>query len=414
MKILFTHKQILFPHDTGGKIRVLNLLRHLARWHEIVYLCNLRPGEEKHLPQMQALGLRVIAVPKQDSRRRSPRYYGEAVLNLLSPLPFTVARNFDPALKERARALVRAESFDCMICDGIQMTPHFVDLPVPAKVLFQHNAEARLLERHAQRDPTWVRRRFMAMQHRRMQRFEAEYGVRFHAVIAVSGLDRQAFERDYGWPEVSAIDTAVDLDYFRPSGRPEQADRVVFVGSMDWLPNQDGAWFFINEVWPRILDRRPDAAFQIVGRDPPITLRRVSGKNGVEVVGAVPDVRPYLDAAAVVVVPILVGGGTRLKIYEAMAMGKAIVSTTIGAEGLVYTLGEHLVLADNPADFASAVLNLLEAPKLRRRMGESARRLVTACFSAATVARQFDDICRAAVQRVTKNSLQPRPQICLP
>jgi polysaccharide biosynthesis protein PslH len=399
MNILLIHKQILFPHDTGGKIRVLNLLRHLARWHEVVYLCNLRPGDERYLPEMQALGLRVEGVPKQDSRRRSPRYYGEAALNLLSPHPFTVARNFDPALKARAEALIRNESFDCLICDVIQMALHGVDLQVP-KILFQHNVEALLLQRHAERDRTWLRRRYMASQHRKMRRFEAEYGARFDAVIAVSELDRQAFERDYGWRHVRAIDTAVDLDYFRPAGRSEQADRVVFVGSMDWMPNQDGVRFFLEEVWPRILARRPGATFQVVGRDPPAKLCRLSGSDGVEVVGTVPDVRPYLEEATVVVVPILVGGGTRLKIYEAMAMGKAVVSTTIGAEGLVYTPGEHLLLADAPAAFAEAVVSLLKAPQLRSQLGESARRLVADRFSAETVARQFESICQATLQRL--------------
>jgi glycosyltransferase involved in cell wall biosynthesis len=400
MKILFTHKQVLFPHDTGGKIRVLNLLRHLARWHEIVYLCNLRPGDEAYLPQMEALGLRVEGVSKQDSRRRSARYYGEAVLNLFSPHPFTVARNFDPVLKARAEALVRAENFDLMICDGVQMTPHFVDLPVP-KVLFQHNAEARLLQRHAQHDPTWLRRCYMADQSRKMRRFEADYGARFDAVIAVSELDRQAFERDYSWRDVRAIDTAVDLDYFQPAGRPEQAERVVFVGSMDWMPNQDGARFFLEEVWPRIRARRPEATFQVVGRDPPATLCRSSGKDGVTVAGTVPDVRPYLEEAAVVVVPILVGGGTRLKIYEAMAMGKAVVSTTIGAEGLVYKPGEHLLVADEPAAFAEAVVSLLKAPRFRSQLGESARRLVHDRFSAETVARQFESICQDTLQKLS-------------
>jgi glycosyltransferase involved in cell wall biosynthesis len=399
MNILFTHKQILFPHDTGGKIRVLNLLRHLARWHEIVYLCNLRPGDEAYLPQMKALGLRVEGVPKQDSRRRSARYYGEAVVNLFSPQPFTVARNFDRALKARAAALVGTGAFDLMICDGVQMTPHFVDLPVP-KILFQHNVEARLLERHAQHDPTWLRRRYMAAQHSKMCRFEADYGARFDAVIAVSELDRQAFERDYSWRQVRAIDTAVDLDYFQPAGRPEQADRVVFVGSMDWLPNQDGVRFFLEEVWPRIRARRPTATFQVVGRDPPAKLCRFSGSDGIEIAGTVPDVRPYLEEAAVVVVPILVGGGTRLKIYEAMAMGKAVVSTTIGAEGLVYTPGQHLLVADEPAAFAEAVVSLLKAPPFRRHLGAAARRLVNQCFSAETVARQFESICQDTLHRL--------------
>ncbi len=404
MKILFTHKQVLFPRDTGGKIRVLNLLRHLAGWHEIVYLCNLRPGDEAYLPQMEALGLRIEGVPKRDSRRRSPRYYGEALLNLLSPHPFTVARNLDPALEARARALVRDEAFDLMICDGVQMTPHFVDLPVP-KILFQHNAEARLLGRHARHDPTRLRRLYMAAQHRKMRRFEGQYGARFDAVIAVSELDREAFERDYGWRHVRAIDTAVDLDYFRPTGRAEQANRIAFVGSMDWLPNQDAVIFFLDEVWPRVRTRRPEATFQVIGRDPPAKFRRLSGSDGIEVVGTVPDVRPYLEEASIVVVPILVGGGTRLKIYEAMAMGRAIVSTTIGAEGLVYTPGEHLLVADDAPAFAEAVVGLLDSPALRRRLGASARRLVNDRFSSETVARQFESICQDTLQRLSSRAV---------
>ena len=233
-----------------------------------------------------------------------------------------------------------------------------------------------------------------------MRRFEGAYGSRFDAVVAVSDLDRVAFDRDYGWPHVHAIDTAVDVDYFKPNGRPEQPDRVLFVGSMDWMPNQDAVGFFLKEVWPRVLARRPNAMFQVVGRDPPVKLLRLSGIDRIEIVGTVRDVRPYLEDAAVVVVPILVGGGTRLKIYEAMAMGKAVVSTTIGAEGLVYSPGEHILLADDPTAFAEAVTGLLEAPRLRNQMGESARRLVNSHFSSETVARQFESICRDTLERL--------------
>lgn len=140
--------------------------------------------------------------------------------------------------------------------------------------------------------------------------------------------------------------------------------------------------------------------FQVVGRDPPVKLLRLSGIDRIEIVGTVRDVRPYLEDAAVVVVPILVGGGTRLKIYEAMAMGKAVVSTTIGAEGLVYSPGEHILLADDPTAFAEAVTGLLEAPRLRNQMGESARRLVNSHFSSETVARQFESICRDTLERL--------------
>jgi glycosyltransferase involved in cell wall biosynthesis len=279
-----------------------------------------------------------------------------------------------------------------MICDGVQMTPHFVDLPVP-KILFQHNVEARLLERHARHDPTWLRRRYMAAQYRKMRRFEGEYGARFDAVIAVSEPDRLTFERDYDWTHVRAIDTAVDLDYFRPTGRAEQGNRVAFVGSMDWLPNQDAVRFFLDEVWPGIRARRPDATFQIIGRDPPAALRRLSGRDGVEVVGTVPDVRPSLEEAAVVVVPILVGGGTRLKIYEAMAMGVPVVSTAIGAEGLPLRNDEHLLIADTADDQVSAICALLTDRTRASRLAAAARRHVQEPCSWDVVAERFLSQC---------------------
>jgi polysaccharide biosynthesis protein PslH len=399
MKILFLHKQILFPRDTGGKIRVLNLLRHLARWHEVTYLCNLRPGEERHLPEMEALGLRVESTPGRESPRRSLRYYRDVAANLLSPHPFTVGRNYDPALRERARALVRDEAYDLVICDTPQMARHVFGLEGPPKVLFQHNVEAQILRRHARTDAGRLRSRYMALQWRKMRRFESECGAHFDAVIAVSEPDREAFEREYGWPFVRAIDTAVDVDLFQPEWRAERPDRVLFVGSMDWMPNQDGVRFFLERVWPLVRRARPEATFQVVGRNPPPALRQLSGKDGVEVVGTVPDVRPYLAEAAVAVVPLLVGGGTRLKIFEAMAMGRAVVSTSLGAEGLSVSHGEHLLLADDPADFADAVAGLLAAPGRRAAIGEAACRLVNERFGTEPVARQFEQICQEVVRR---------------
>jgi glycosyltransferase involved in cell wall biosynthesis len=176
----------------------------------------------------------------------------------------------------------------------------------------------------------------------------------------------------------------------------------VFVGSMDWLPNQDGVEHFVNRIWPEIREKRPNAAFQVVGRNPPPRVRRLGQAPGVEVVGAVPDVRPYLAEAAVVVVPLLVGGGTRIKIFEAMAVEKAVVSTSLGAEGLELTPGEHIMLADTPSEFAEAVCGLLENADHRARLASAARRLVTANYSVETIARQFDAICRRTVEAVSR------------
>ncbi|HEV3260591.1 MAG TPA: glycosyltransferase [Gemmataceae bacterium] len=399
MRILSLHKQILFPRDTGGKIRVLNIVEQLARRHDMTFLCNLRDGEEAYLEQMQALGMRLETVPMRQSRRGSWRYGRDLALNLLSPYPFTVSRNYEAPLRARAAALVREVPYDLLICDTVVMARHVTDLAVPARILFQRNVEAQLLQRHAQTSAGWLRRRYMALQWRRMRRFEGACGRSFDAVIAVSEADRQTFAREYGWRHVRAIDTGVDVHYFKPGETGEQPGRVLFVGSLDWLPNQEGVDFFVHQVWPAVLRAHPAATFQIVGRNPAGGMRRLARLEGVQVVGTVPDVRPYLSAAQVVVVPLLVGGGTRIKIFEAMAMGKAVVSTTIGAEGLDVEPDKHIVLADSAADLAQAVSGLLDDGAKRRRIGQVAQGLVTEHYSTETVGRQFEQICEETVEQ---------------
>lgn len=409
MKILFVHKQILFPRDTGGKIRVLNLLKHLARWHEVTYVSNLRPGEEQYLPQMRDLGLRVEAVTGETSKRGGLRFKLEAVANLFGSTPFTIARNYDPAVRERVASLLAAEPYDLLICDTIVMARCTMGLPAPRTVLFQHNVEAQILRRHSEIAPGFLKRAYMRRQWHRMERFERACGEAFDAVIAVSEPDKLQFERDYGWRDVHAIDTAVDEAYFTPQLDAEVPGKVVFLGSMDWMPNQDGVKWFVREVWPKVLAAQPDARFHVVGRNPPADIKELESVSGVVVEGGVPDVRPHLASASVAVVPLLVGGGTRLKIYEAMTMARATVSTTIGAEGLAVVPGEHYLVADEPRAFADAVVRLLAEKDTRDRIGRAADRFVREHFGSEPVARQFERICRTVVQRPRATHPRPAP-----
>ncbi len=399
LKILFLHKQILFPRDTGGKIRVLNLLKHLAKWHDVTYVANLRAGEEVHLPEMAGLGLRCELVPGESSGRGGARFYAEAVRNLVSEYPFTVSRNYDPRVRAKVAELLAAEPFDVLVCDTIVMARHTIGLAGPASVLFQHNVEAQILKRHADVAGGGLKRRYMRGQWRKMARFERECGRHFDAVVAVSEPDKALFARDYGWGHVHAIGTAVDEDFFRPGTAEEVSGRVLFLGSMDWMPNQDGVRWFVREVWPAVRAAHPGAAFHVVGRNPPAEVRGLAAVAGVTVVGGVPDVRPHLAAAAVVVVPLLVGGGTRLKIYEAMATGRPVVSTGIGAEGLPIVSGEHYIRADEPAAFAAAVAALLASAESRRALGRAADTFVRQSCGSEPVARQFDAVCRGVVAR---------------
>jgi polysaccharide biosynthesis protein PslH len=397
MKILFVHKQILFPRDTGGKIRVLNVLKHLGKWHDVTYVSNLRPGEEQYLPQMQALGLRTELIPGETSKRGGARFFASVAANVFSPYPFTISRNYDPAVRAKIAGLLSAERYDLLICDTIVMARHTIGLPAPASILFQHNVEAQILRRHADISTGRVKRWFMRDQWRKMVRFEKDCGNHFDGVIAVSEQDKVLFERDYGWNHVRAIDTAVDEEFFQSDGTDEVPGRVVFLGSMDWMPNQDGVRWFVREVWPAVQAAHPQATFHIVGRNPPAEIRALSATPGVTVVGGVPDVRPHLGAAAVVVVPLLVGGGTRLKIYEAMASGRAVVSTGIGAEGLPVVPGEHYLRADDPTAFAKAIGTLLASAEARNGIGRAADRFVRTNYGSEPVARQFEAICQAVV-----------------
>lgn len=399
MKILFIQKRILFPTDAGMKIRTLNVVRSLARWHDVTYLCNVEDADRPYLNCMQSLGVRLETVPWRETPRGGARFYGELLWNLLSPYPYNVAKDYDPRLKRRAAELLAETSYDLVVCDFVQMAQNVDGLKLPASVLFQHNVEAEIFRRMALAG-SLPRRVYLGHQYRKMRQFEAEAGRRFDRVVAVSDRDRSAFEHDYGWSHVRTIDTAVDTEHFQPVDAPDVPGRLAFVGSLDWLPNEEGVRWFIHHVWPRIRLERPDATFRIVGRNPPASLARVAETPGVELIGTVPDVRPYLAESQVVVVPLLTGGGTRLKIYEAMAMKKANVSTALGAEGLPLTPDEHLLIADDAEAFAAAVLGLLNDAQRRKAVGEAAFELVTQSYTAEAVARQFEAICLEAAESV--------------
>jgi len=269
-------------------------------------------------------------------------------------------------------------------------------LSVPS-VLFTHNIEAEIFKRHAEvnRGP---RALLWRSQFRKMRRFERDALAIFDAVIAVSARDAEFFARDYASTNVHTIGTGVDLDYFSHTP-PADSTRVVFTGSMDWLANRDGIDFLLESVWPLLLQRRPTATMCVVGRDPPAGLVRKAREAGFDwrFTGYVDDVRPYVREASVYVVPLRVGGGTRLKIYEAMAMGCPVISTAIGVEGLPLVPGEHYLLADGPADLADAMNRLLGDAVLRRRLSAAARRFVEENCSYRAIARQFERICQMVV-----------------
>jgi sugar transferase (PEP-CTERM/EpsH1 system associated) len=290
-------------------------------------------------------------------------------------------------------------------------------LPCPA-IVFTHNVEAEIWRRHAETQTGALGRLLYSMQQRRMMRFEARTLRRFDGVLAVSDADRDTFRRLYAGAirgTIKVVPTGVDTDYFAPAPSAADSRRLVFTGSMDWLPNEDAMRFFCREVLPLVRAEEPEVTLSIVGRAPTPAVEKLGEEPGIQVTGRVDDVRPYMSEAAAYIVPLRIGGGTRLKIFEAMAMGKAVVSTTVGAEGLPVTSGKHVLLADEPRTFARSVVRLLRDVNRRRQLEAAARALVVERYDWSAVAREFDDalgpFAQPPSQSVTRHGspVQSRP-----
>jgi glycosyltransferase involved in cell wall biosynthesis len=232
-----------------------------------------------------------------------------------------------------------------------------------------------------------------------MLTFERKALDHFDLVLTVSEKDRDTFQRLYpsGVRRYFVVPTGVDTEYFRPGITRQDAGKgLVFTGSMDWLPNEDGMLYFCRDILPLIRRDEPDVSLSIVGRAPTSAIRRLGETPGVEVTGRVEDVRPYIDGAAVYIVPLRIGGGTRLKIFEAMSVGRAVVSTTIGAEGLPVTPDQNILIADDPEAFARAVVQLFRDEALRRRLEHRARELVVEGYDWSVVADRLEAALAAA------------------
>ncbi len=411
LRILWLKTELLHPVDRGGRIRTYQMLRCLRRTHHVTYMA-LDDGRAtpEAVAASREYAHELVRVPHRFHPRRSLSFLGGALTNVMSSLPYAVARFRSPAMTRRIEELTRAGGVDVLVCDFLFPSVNVPrSLPCPA-VLFQHNVESEIWRRHSEIASNPVARAYFADQWRRMRAFERAECARYDHVVAVSDADRELMRSAYGVESVSSIPTGVDVDYFRPTGLPRATPAdLVFTGAMDWMPNEDAMRHFLADVLPRVRQTHPSTTVTIVGRNPPADIRALAEKaGGVTVTGTVPDVRPYLERASVFIVPIRIGGGTRLKIFEAMAMEKPVVSTAVGAEGLPVRDGEDVVLADGAEPFAGAIARLLDDPERAAVLGRRAAERVRAEFGWERVAEQFSDICaRAARARRFSNVMEP-------
>jgi sugar transferase (PEP-CTERM/EpsH1 system associated) len=416
MKILWLSAGLLLPLDKGGKLRTWHLMRHLARRHEITILSYVDPETPpEHLAGMSEVCRTLVTVSREDVPKGSARFVLDAAAHLVRRLPYAIGKYRSAKYRRRLEHLLATGSFDLVVCDFLMPAANVPPrLPCPA-VLFTHNVEAEIWRRHAETARSLARRALLTTQWQRMLRFEREAVRRFDLVLAVSETDRRTLVRLYGplSQPVWVVPTGVDAGYFAGVTGPARPRHLVFTGSMDWLPNEDGMLYFVRDVLPRIRREEPSATLSIVGRSPTPAVVRLGTEYGVEVTGRVDDVRPHMAAAAIYVVPLRIGGGTRLKIFEAMAMGKPVVSTAVGAEGLPVEPGTHVLVADTADAFAAAVVTLFRDDEARTRIGDAGRRLVTERYDWSSVFGHLEQALEAAVGCARDDGVTPRslPQL---
>ena len=376
------------------------MLKELKRDHHITYLA-LDDGSAGVEAREQAYEYchELICLPHQQREKFSPGFYVELLLNLASSFPYAIKKYESASMRREIVEQASKGTVDVVICDFLAPAINVPRSLPCSSILFQHNVEAMIWKRHFEVQSNSLKQWYLRRQWRKMYNFEKEACRRFDSVIAVSQEDTDLMRHEYGVKAVFDVPTGVDTEFFKPSG-PEVTNRnnVVFTGSMDWLPNEDAIHYYTEQILPLIRQSVPDARLTVVGRNPYPALIELSKRDtAIEVTGRVDDVRPYMERAAAYVVPLRIGGGTRLKIFEAMAMEKAIVSTSIGAEGLPVRDGEELRIADTPEAFAAAVVELLKNPEKARALGQRAGQIVREKFGWGGVARRFAEICEATI-----------------
>lgn len=377
------------------------MLKELKKNHHITYL-TLDDGtaDANALEQSSEYASETITIPHSTAAKFSPRFYFELANNFLSKLPYALQKYVSAEMRAAIEKTAGEKNFDVIVCDFL--TPA-VNLPAnlnAATLLFQHNVEAMIWRRHFEVAERAPKKLFMKQQWRRMFDYEKAACRRFDWVAAVSKEDAEQIRADYKIENVADVPTGVDTEFFAPDAAIEKkAFNLVFTGSMDWLPNEDAIVWFTEEILPLVRREIPQVSLTVVGRNPFSKLVELSKRDAsIVVTGRVADVRPFMNEASAYIVPIRIGGGTRLKIYEALAMQLPTVSTRIGAEGLPLADGEEILLRDTPQEFADAVVKLLKDENAARKIGTRAAQTVRERFGWSKVADDFAALCERAVE----------------
>lgn len=410
MRLLFLSFAFPLPANNGHRMRSWSVLEALAAdGHEVTLLTFGQPGEtDGHFPALRQICRQVEVVPLMLDSLSSTANYLRRLPGLFFAQPYAVRRFASPEMRARIRHYLASGSFDAVLCDTVYSAINVPATPMPV-ILNNHDVEHVVLQRYISLERNPAKRFYAWSEMRKMRKWERHVCRRAALGMACSKNDRRRLRSLCPELPVTVVPNVVDISRYVPQGDGEDST-IIFQGALDWFPNRDAVRFFAARILPILRESISTIGFVVAGRNPPASLlNRFRGVPEIQFTGTVSDMRSEIAKAVVCVVPLRIGSGTRLKILEAAAMAKPIVSTRIGAEGLDFVDGEEILLADEPREFARAVADLLADPARRRAMGLAARRRVEAQYSLPALRAALHEALAHLTPRLSASA--PKPEL---
>jgi sugar transferase (PEP-CTERM/EpsH1 system associated) len=398
MNVLWLSHFVPYPPKGGNLQRSFNLLREVAKNNRVFLLAfnqkSLLPSEEKLKESVEQLRsfCRCVQAFEIPCEKSTWSWIKLLLGNLFSPLPYSVKKFQSEKMAQAIQTIMRDHEIDLVHFDTVALAEYSRYSTRGKKVLNHHNVESALLLSRASQEKNPLARFYLRLQGNKLSRYEKRTCGTFDSNIVVSELDKDKLKDHSPKTEVEVVPNGVDTSYFAVSDAQVRKNNLIFAGGMNWFPNRDAVLYFSENIWPLLKKEIPDVSFTLIGTAPPKKITDLGRKEKIEVQGFVDDVRPYLARAAAYVVPIRAGGGTRLKILDAFACGKAVISTSIGCEGLEVTPGTNILIGDSPAEFAKQVIRVCTDSGLRKSLGEEGRKLVEQKYSWVTIGDSLNRI----------------------
>lgn len=408
LNVVVLDEELPFPLTSGKRIRTYNLLARLADRHRITIICHQNPDREEEASAVTAfrkLGIETVVVAREVPPKSGPGFYARLAGNLLSPLPYSVATHASTTLTQAVKEFAEENPVDLWHCEWTPYAQVLHDalgeeLQSTAWSVMAHNVESLIWRRYAETESNPVKRWYIKRQCEKFEQFEQwAYGAAT-IPIAVSADDAKLMQTEFGVRRAEVVENGVDIDYFKPQRDVDRDPyKLLFLGSLDWRPNLDAVSLLLDDIFPKVQSVNPAATLALVGRRPPESLKtRAAAMPGVRIYADVPDVRPFLATCGMLVVPLRIGGGSRLKILEALATETPVVSTRIGAEGLQLTPGRDLIVSETPTEMAAAILSAMSSPDEFQETAERGRRQILGRYSWVPLANQLENVWQSALQ----------------